>query len=375
MTDENKSAETDDSALETAVSDAIDEVTIVEETENAERSDDLLLEDGGDEAGDGAEDNDPDSGDSDEGDEEDSPDGETEDEEGAADDAEDDEADAGDGDSESGDESGDDEDAGDESDAGADHLNDPIPEGTNKRTAQRIQSLISDVKELSTAREERDAIMQAIERTQSTPDQYAGALTVLKLYNSDSAEDKAQCLEIIRGMERDLAIELGQGQNHVKLSDYPDLNSEVEAGTLSEERAMELAAVRERDKHITTKKQQRDEQTQGQRQTQELVDAGKKALNDLGQELTADPAYAQLYPQFTALLQTTLRHVHPSEWGEVARDTYSKLKAAIPANTNNNPQPKPKNQPLRPKSGSSSSNKKSEAASALDALDGALSSM
>ena len=374
MSKENESAQTDDNTdIENIVSDAIDEVTIVEEVENEDDASDVVPTEDDSEAG--VPDDGNDGSDEKDGNEEDSPEGEPEDEDAAADDAEADEADAGDDAEKDGDESGDDEDAGDESDAGADHLNDPIPEGTNKRTAQRIQSLISDVKELSTAREERDAIMEAIERTQATPDQYAGALTVLKLYNSESPEDKRQALEIVRGMERDLALELGEGQNHVKLTDYPDLTNEVEAGTLSEERALEIAAIRERDKHISTKRQQREEQTKGQQQTQRLVDEGKAALNQLGQELTADPAYRALYPQFTALLQTTLRHVHPSEWGEVARDTFNQLKAAQPAANGSEPKPKPKQQPLRPKSGSSSSNKKSEASSALDALDGALSSM
>lgn len=375
MSKENKVGEQiDDKGIEDAVSDAIDEVTIIEEIESGE--DDTSNGDVSEDDSEAGVSDDDESGSGDDaGDEEDaSDDGETDEDE-AAESEEADGDDAGDDAEKAGDKSRDAKDKGDEGSAKADHVNDPIPEGTNERTRQRIQSLITDVKELSVAREERDAIMEAIEHTRATPDQYAGALSVLKLYNSDSPEEKAKCLEIIRGMERDLAIELGQGQSHVKLSDYPDLNTEVEAGTLSEERALEIAAIRAREKHVSTKRQQREEQTQGQRQTQELVARGKSDLNTVGQELTADPAYRALYPQFTALLQTTLRHVHPTEWGAVARETYRQLKAANP--NAGSPAPKPKNsqQPLRPKSGSSSANKKSEASSALDALDGALSSM
>lgn len=386
MSKENETPEdgvNDDDAL-AALAEASDEVTYTEEVENengkTEDADGADAPEDGD-AGSGESDvpADGESGTSDEGDKENESGRESPDEEADRDET-DGESSDGDDAATDGDGRGDDEDAGDESAGDGDHINDPIPEGTNERTSRRIQSLISDVKELSTARDERDAFMQAITETGATPEQYAGSLTVLRLYNSDSIEDKKKALEIIRGMERDLAFETGEGQAHVKLSDYPDLQGEVEAGTLSEERAIELATVRARDAHMGAKREQQNEQAQSQQQTQQLVEQGKAALNTLGQELMADPAYKTLYPQFTKMLNTTLRRVHPTEWGAVARETWTTLKAAQPAasatgntgsNTGNTGS-KPKNQPLRPKSGSSSSNKASEADSALAAMEGAL---
>lgn len=381
MPKENEEVERDedDAGLADAVSDAVDEVTYHEKIEGEE--DDGAADDAGGSADSGDEpevSDDRDEGSDADRDEEDPEKGGEADEE--ADESEGaDDGEAGDDSAEKGDEEGDDEESGDDGADEPDHLNDPIPEGTNERTRQRIQSLIGDVKELSTARDERNAIMEAITETRATPDQYAGALTVLKLYNSDSIEDKRQALQIIQNMERDLAFDVGEGQRHVKLTDYPDLQAEVEAGTLSEERAAEIAAVRERDKRAQEKRQLQDQQRSGQQQTQELVQQGKSDLNALGQELMADPDYKRLYPQFVQLLNPTLRRVNPAEWKETARDMFNQLKAANPA-----PQPSPtpntgdrqrggkRGQPLRPKSGTGSGGKKSQVGSAVEAIDNAL---
>lgn len=278
-------------------------------------------------------------------------------------------------------EGADDEDGGDEGAGEGDHVNDPIPEGTNERTASRIQSLISDVKELSIARDERDEILSAIERVGATPDQYAGALTVIGLFNSDSVDDKRQALEIIRGMERDLALQTGDARNHIKLSDYPDLEAEVEAGQLTEERALELANVRATEQHRKTLNEQRTQQQNEQQESQQAVERGKQELNKLGGELRNDPAYTVLYPQFTSILNATLRRLPAAEWRDAAAEVWQQLKAANPDAGKTAPAAQPPsgkrkaegdNTPLRPKSGSSSGNKQSEASSALEAMDEAL---
>lgn len=368
--------EVDDNELYDVVNAAIEEVgeTPTTEDENndsdehSEASEDVRGEDESGDVSDGTEEEVVD-------DEEESESSET-DEDDAADGEEDDEAAAGDDDA--ADSSADDaEGTGDESAVSEDHVNDPIPENLNEKTQGRIKSLIDTVKEKDVFVRERDELLTAITSTGATPDQYAGALTVLKLYNSETPEDKRQALEIVRNMARDLALDLGEGQGVVEVGDYPDLVAEIEAGTLSEERALELATIRAQKKHVETKTAAKRETQQSQEQTQRLVDTGRQDLNDLGAELQADPAYKALYPTFTSVLGPTLRSAHPTEWKAIARDVFARLKAGMPAATPTpTPNPKPKQQPLRPKQGAGgSSNKSAEAGSALDAINEALGGM
>lgn len=371
MSQENENTDTgveeENKGLHDAMSAAVDELVVTPKQDDEDDNDQISNSD--DAAG-------SESGDDESGNEEDESGQDAADADDSADDVSDEDADEGDDASEEADKDGDSEDDGDESGREPDPINDPIPETLNKRTQARIQSLIETAKEKTQLADQGQEILQSIQATGATPEQYAGSLTVLRLYNSDSADDKRKALEIVRGMERDLALELGEAGSHVNLEEYPDLLADVEAGDLSEKRALELAAVRARDKHVETKRStQREQQTQKQ-QTQQLVERGKSDLDALGQELMSDPAYKQVYPQFTALLNTTLRNVHPTEWKATAKQIFEQLKVNIPVQSISpaGGNPPAKKRPLRPKSGSTG-DKKSDADSALDAINGAIQGM
>lgn len=385
MSKEDESAEeqeTDiDEGLAAALNDAVDEVTFTEEVEeNAD--DDSTADDGSVDGGspDGEDEAGGESGSGETG---------TEDESGESGESEDPEADddqageAGDGsdDDASGDDgdSGDSESGSDEPANEADHLNDPIPEGTNERTATRIQSLIGDVKELSKVRDAFDEFQSAIEASGASPEQYAASLGILNAYNKGTPDQKRAAMGVLDQMRKELAMELGEAQEFVNLSEYPDLVADIEAGAITEERATEIAALRATQKYKTDRQEQATQKQEQATQTEQLVKQGEADLNAFGVRMQADPAYAALYPQLTSILQTTLKRVHPTEWAAVAEETFTQLKAANP-NAGKAPAPssKPKpaaNNPLRPKGGTGSNNKEPEVSSALEAMDAALESM
>lgn len=275
---------------------------------------------------------------------------------------------------------GDETDGDDDADE-PDHVNDPIPDTLNKSTQTRIRGLIDNVKTVSSERDaavaESQQVFSAIEETGASPEQYAATLGVLKMFNSDDPKLNREALTVLTNMSRDLSLRIGEGAQYVDLKDYPDLSADVEAGELSEQRAKEIAASRLQATHAETRRNERAAATSDAERTQQLIEQGKQELNAFGESLKADPRYAQIYPQFTSILSTTLREVHPTKWREVAERTYQQLKdttplSSPPSGDRTSGGKGGKQRPMRAKSGSSSSGKQSDASSPLDAMAAAI---
>lgn len=265
----------------------------------------------------------------------------------------------------------------DASDAGADvtdHVNDPIPESTNEKTAARIKGLIGLVKEHSGATEQRDEIIDRINDSGADPDQYANTLGFLKLYNSPNMDDRKQALAVVRGMVKELALDVGEGASVTKLSDHDDLQAEVEAGTLTEKRAVEIAATRERQTQDDARTTAANEKTNTATQTQENIAVGTGQLNELEIALrVSEKDYEELRPMFLGLLKPVIARTHPSEWGNAAREVFDQIRLVRPVAVTPKPKPKPTNTPLRPKQGAGGgSGKKLEGGSVMDAMNEAI---
>ena len=176
---------------------------------------------------------------------------------------------------------------------------------------------------------------------------------------------------------KELALELNEGASVVNLADHTDLLAEIEAGSLTEKRALEIAAQRDADALRETKATARRERETAESQTKANVRRGVALLDEFERTINAvDPNYATLRPSFIQVLRPALKRAHPSEWGQVAREIYDQIKTMRPATSG--AKPKPKNQPLRPKGsggGGGGGGKTTEASSALEALDSALEDM
>ena len=256
-----------------------------------------------------------------------------------------------------------------------DHINDPIPESTNEKTAERIKSLIEIAKQQTARGDQGDEIVATITATGADPEQFTNTLGFLAMYNSQDPEQRRKALEVARGVVQELSIELGEGSADL-VSKHADLQARVEEGTLSEADAVELATVREQ-KALREQREAHARTTgESKKAADDAVAAGKQALSAYGASMADDPTYQALYPQYVPLLRKALRYAHPSDYGNVAKDVYEELAANFtPAPK---PAPKPTKQPLRAKGGaggSSGTEKDAEPKSAIEAMEAALSHM
>ena len=254
-----------------------------------------------------------------------------------------------------------------------DHINDPIAEGTNEKTAERIKGLIEIAKEQTARAEQGDEIVAAITGAGADPEQFTNTLGFLQLYNSTDPLQRKQALEVARGVVRELSIELGEGTAEL-LAGHDDLAAEVEEGTLTEKRAIEIATQRESQALQTSRREHQQQKDDDAAEGERLMKLGKDQLTEFENENKSDPAYAALYPTFRGILADTLKGgIHPDKWKATAQRVYDRLKANYTPAPTPDPTP-PKKQPRRAKqvAGGGSDGKKPEASSALEAVNDAL---
>lgn len=116
-----------------------------------------------------------------------------------------------------------------------DPINDPIPTDVKKATQERIRTLIDTTK---TATAERDAIkkdfdylIQGVQSTGATPEQYGETLSWLGLFNSPKPEDQKKALELVESVADRLSLLLGvERKKEDPLTAYPDLVEAVRTG-------------------------------------------------------------------------------------------------------------------------------------------------
>ncbi len=254
-----------------------------------------------------------------------------------------------------------------------DHINDPIAEGTNEKTAERIKGLIDIAKEQTARAEQGDEVIAAITGVGCDPEQFTNTLGFLQLYNSKDPVQRKQALEVARGVVHELSIELGEGSADL-LAKHDDLAAEVEEGTLTQKRAVEIATQRERQALQTSRTEHQQQKDDDEAEGNRLMQLGKDQLTAFENENKSDPAYEALYPTFRGILADTLKGgVHPDRWKETAQRIYNRLKANYTPAPTPDPVP-PKKQPRRAKqvAGGGGGGKKPEPQSAVEAVNDAL---
>ena len=259
----------------------------------------------------------------------------------------------------------------------ADAVNDPIPDNTNKRTAERMRTLIDTVKEQATLIEGHTALFDAVRGTGASPDEFAAMLNYMKAVHTDDIPTLEKAYTILQSELRSLSIKIGKPVPEVNLLTDPandDLVKEVREGKITVNRAHELAVARERLKTDRATSKTKVDAENSAAETKRLSDEGKVALDKLGDELRArdgDAVYGAKYDTLVPQLREafTSGNVHPSKWSAVFRQAYENLKLA--------PRPAPavlkeKQQPLRPKTPAGSGNASPAPKSVLEAINAAL---
>lgn len=250
-----------------------------------------------------------------------------------------------------------------------DPINDPIPNALKKETRERIQTLVATVKttvgERDKAVAERAELLGMIEETRATPQQYGDTLNYLKLVNSGDPVQLEQALVIMQREVEALAKMLGKPIPGVDmLSGHADLVEEVNNGVISQQRAEELAAARERQRIQNAQSQHRQTAAQTTERTNAELAEGRAALNAVGARLSKDPLYEAKNKVLLEALKPAIARAHPSEWAAIYENAYNALN--MPAL----PKPRtvvPVNQPIRPKNPAGGTQK--APSSLLDAIN------
>jgi hypothetical protein len=237
-------------------------------------------------------------------------------------------------------------------DAGPDHVNDPIPKELAEKTQERIRSLADRTKVAEAAVTERttelDEMITMVTETGTSGEQYGQVLGFMKLFNSDNEVDQRAAYKVMQTELATMAAKLGEplvGED--PLAAHSDLQAEVEAGTLTGDRAIEIATIRGREKANALRTETGNADAAAQNDIEQaIVDAkGELAVYEQA-KAKDDPQWLEKKAILVPALRSVMRTVHPSLWKSTFEEAYDKLvvvkKPAV--------LPKPKvPTPLRPK--------------------------
>jgi hypothetical protein len=256
-----------------------------------------------------------------------------------------------------------------------DPVNDPLPNALKKETKERMESLITTVKQLTRKHDtamvavaERDEIVGLIQDTRATPEQYSDALSYLKMVNSGEPAMLEKALEQMQAEVAALAKMLGKPVPGVDmLSGYADLKEGVADGTITQQHAEELAAGRERARISTAQSTQRQQSNSSNKQWEDAVNRGRQELNTLGETLSSDPQFKAKNAILVGALKPVMAKANPADWATIYKNAYDGLKLPTVARTKT---VVPAAQPMRAKAGAGGVVK--QPSSMFDAINGAL---
>src|SRR5580658_2098972 len=180
----------------------------------------------------------------------------------------------------------------------ADPLNDPIPKELKKDTQERIRTLIDTTKavtaERDTIKRDFDYMVQGVQATGATPEQYGETLSWLALFNSRDPAQQSKALELVENVAERLSMLLGKERTvGDPLAAHPDLKEAVAKGQVTAQIAKEMARMRNGQQFRTELTTHATNEQQRQTQAAEEERQGRAALTELEATLTAsDPDYA-----------------------------------------------------------------------------------
>lgn len=220
---------------------------------------------------------------------------------------------------------------GDGKDKKPDHLNDPMPEGLHERTRERITSLVGMVKDRDARITEQQELFDRVADTGVTPENFAQTLQVLRLFNSESIDDKRLAYKFLLQQAQQLAPLIGETlPGDDPLAGHDDLREAVAANSITQEYAEELARTRTR---TAATKMAGDEATRRASAAQEWETARTTAvadLNKLHEKLKAEPGFAAKYKILVPTLKPVMARTHPSHWVAIFEAAYKDLKIETP---------------------------------------------
>ena len=265
----------------------------------------------------------------------------------------------------------------------ADPVNDPIPKDLKVETRARMQTLIDTAKEVTAkyekAQQDFDYMVQGVQATGTTPEQYGEALSWLGLFNSGDPKQQERALELVESVAERLATLLGKERVvGDPLAQHADLKNAVASKQITPEYAKEIARVRNGQAFRTEINTSAQQQQQTQQQAAQTLQTARNDLTALEENLRAvDGAeYDAIKAQIVDPLKPLMAAINPAQWKAKFTEAYKAAKdARAAAKTTRTVAPKvPTNQPLR--GGKNPAGGQARApASAGEAMNAALASM
>jgi hypothetical protein len=260
----------------------------------------------------------------------------------------------------------------------ADPVNDPIPKDLKKDTQERIRTLIDTTKTVTAERDEIkqnfDYMVNGIQATGASPQQYGETLSWLALFNSNDPTQQAKALELVETVADRLATLLGRERSiGDPLGAHADLKEAVSKGQITAQYAKEIARTRNGQAFRSELTANASQEAQRQQQAQQEETDGRKALTELEQTLIAsDPDYAAKKALLVPALKPIMVTIPWSQKKDRFLAAYRALQ--LPKNTNGVKPKTPMNQPLR--AGKQPAGGQTKApGSMLEAISGALNGM
>lgn len=208
----------------------------------------------------------------------------------------------------------------------ADPVNDPIPDEVKGRTRERMQSLITSVKQKDEHIQLQDQLRASIEDTGASPEEFGAMLGYMRWVHSDKPEDLRQARELLMSELEGISLKLGEAAPGVDfLSKFPDLQEKVNNGQIDIETAQELAITRQRTAVDTQKRttQQTAEQTAAAATAER--NGAIAELNELGKTLsTADPDFDTKHEMLKPIINA-LGQLPPKQWKSAFTNAYKAI--------------------------------------------------
>lgn len=263
----------------------------------------------------------------------------------------------------------DDKPAGDD-DKGADratgkepaHVTDPIPPELKGKTRERMTALVDTAKTLTAELEQERGTVQgfltAIAATGADPDTFARHVEVLRLMNSQDQNEQRVALKALRAAADKVAQALGEREPGKELEGHDDLAEEVEEGSITKARAIEIANARNRAKAEEARAARTSEQTEAQ----QAIATARDELNAFEADMRkADPDYDRKRAAIETAAKALIPTIPPAKWKAAYKKLYdtvdvSKLPRPAPrvgdgGQRRNVPRGTGANQPQRPRQG------------------------
>ena len=263
-----------------------------------------------------------------------------------------------------------------------DPINDPIDKTLKPQTQERIRTLIERTKEATATAEKAtqdfNYLVQGVQATGASPEQYGETLSWLALFNSGDPKQQEQALEIIESVADRLATLLGKERNVTDpLKTHPDLQQAIAAGKITREYANEMARIRNQGQFRQQIQTVATTEQQQAAAAQREVDTAKQDLNQLEASLQAtDRDYERKKATILPTLKVLFPQIRPSQWKDAFQKAYNAVKLAPRVNTVVR---RPANQPLRPKGsgggGNVNASTVNEPKTGLDAVNAALAEL